>query len=71
MDKQETNYKECEGCGPSSVTCLLKPYYINQQGNKIECPCITCLIKGICIDPCDKIQDYYVFTTFKKIVYKV
>jgi len=61
--------KECEGCGPSSVTCILEPYYINKQGDKLECPCITCLIKGICIDPCDKIQDYYY--NIQKIVYEV
>jgi len=25
---------------------------INEQGNKIECPCQVCLVKGICYNAC-------------------
>jgi len=56
------NLKECRGCrgcrGYVNV-CLLEPHYIDDQGNKTECPCLTCLIKGICNKSCDKIQTYY------------
>jgi len=61
MSNQKTNYKnykECEGCGPSLITCPLKPHYIDNQGNKIICPCSICLVKGICVSSCDKIQEY-------------
>jgi len=65
MSEQETNLKEyeeecrgCKGCGPSSITCPLKPHFIDNQGNKIICPCSTCLIKMICVSSCDKIQEY-------------
>jgi len=69
MIKQETNLKEyeeecercegCRGCSDSNGSCVLNPYYTNKHGNKIECPCQTCLVKGICIKTCGKLQDYY------------
>jgi len=72
--RNETKYKECEGCrgcgsyhieGDARIL-ILRPYYINEQGNKIECPCQTCLIKGICKDPCDDVQVYYNFHNIAK-----
>jgi len=67
MSEQETNLKGCEGCrgcevfrgcSPSNY-CALEPYYINQQGNKIICPCSICLIKMICKKSCSNIQVYF------------
>jgi len=73
MGNQETNYKECEGCkgcSPPDVTtratCTLKPYYINIQDCKIECPCQTCLIKMVCKNPCDELQTYYYSYSYSK-----
>jgi len=51
-------YKECKGC-KSEGSCGLNPHFINNQGNKIECPCQICLIKGICVSSCDKVNIYY------------
>jgi len=63
MSNQETNYKECEGCEGCGIyttdhECMLKPYYIDKQGNKIVCPCSTCLIKMICNKPCINLTGY-------------
>jgi len=58
MSNQKTNYKECNGCKSNETECVLKPYYINNQGDKLECPCSTCLIKGICIKACNEFNTY-------------
>jgi len=52
-------YKECEGCGPTHLICILKPKYIDDQGNKIVCPCTTCLVKGICNKSCNDKKIYF------------
>jgi len=67
MGKQEIKFKECEGCkeyqeyqGEKIICWLtLEPYYFNKQGNKRVCPCSICLIKGVCVKSCKKIQLYY------------
>jgi len=64
VDKQEMyfkNHEECRGCKgcDSKGLCVLKSYYIDDLGNKIKCPCSTCLIKGICIKICDEVKGYY------------
>jgi len=61
-------YKECEGCDCEG-SCVLEPYYINEQGNKTECPCQTCLIKGICNKLCDNIITYH--HSFKSLEIKL
>jgi hypothetical protein len=51
-------FKGCEGCyynefrlANSDYKCFeLTKLYIN-------CPCKICLIKGMCIEPCDKISE--------------
>jgi len=58
MSNQETNHKECEGC-LDREECALEPYFIDHHDNKIECPCSTCLIKGICIKACDEFNKFY------------
>jgi len=58
MDRYKTNLRECEGC-KSKGSCGLKPYFIDNQGNKRVCPCQICLVKGICVSSCDKIKTYY------------
>jgi len=50
-------YKECEGCRTANK-CVAKPYYFNEQGNKIECPCQICLVKGVCHDSCYDFFEY-------------
>ena len=50
-------HKECEGCSylKKSYMCLLDdPRFLNESlkiGSFI-CPCIECLVKCVCIDPC-------------------
>lgn len=44
-----TNDEMCRGCSSfgtntSGLECHLKPIY-----NGKECPCLTCLVKGICM----------------------
>jgi len=52
-----TNEKECKGCY-IEFHCNLKAYYIDDQDNKVECPCQICLIKGICRDLCNNFIVY-------------
>jgi len=68
MSKQEIKYKECNGCKSYKGykgKCFLVPYYFNEQGNKLECPCSTCLVKGICEKPCDEFN-LYIDNTYNK-----
>lgn len=67
MIEDKAFYKECEGCNSSCDVELYKDSKIYYRICKIEypvqsptkqCPCITCLIKGICNDPC---ADYLEF----------
>jgi len=50
-------YKECKGCEIINK-CTIKPIYIYND-HKEKCPCIKCLVKGICGIPC-RIYDEYV-----------
>jgi len=54
--KNETDFRECKGCSTINK-CVTKPYYIDKQG-VCECPCQTCLVKGICGQPC---YYYYIY----------
>lgn len=53
-------HKECRGClahRSELMTCELRPFY-KKDDIKIYCPCLTCIIKGVCIVDCDRILDY-------------
>jgi len=65
MSNQETDLKGCEGCKSNERECALKPYFIDEQGNKIVCPCSICLIKMICKELCSDIQVYYIQVYFR------
>jgi len=44
----------CKGCKTYNINgqkCYYKIYY-----KSIDCPCSTCLIKGICDTPCEEFQ---------------
>jgi len=47
-------YEECKGCGVINK-CGLKPKY---KTIKEECPCINCLVKGICRESCKSFDKY-------------
>ena len=49
-------YKECSGCKVTN-TCDLKPRF-ESNGIIEECPCATCLVKGICSPICKRLNDY-------------
>lgn len=48
-----TNFEVCAGCRVIEE-CYLKPF--NKKND--TCPCSLCLIKGVCLDPCDKYVKY-------------
>jgi len=55
-------YEECKGCNgydSNNRLCFLEPYYTDKQGNRIICPCTTCLIKVVCNKLCYELQIYY------------
>jgi len=49
--------RECKGCR-INYRCVLEPHCINGLGNKEECPCQICLIKGICEKVCTAFLNY-------------
>jgi len=51
-------YKECEGCAVIN-TCALKPKYEYRDCTEV-CPCIKCLVKGICKKSCT-LYDLYMY----------
>jgi len=72
MSSQKTKLKvkECRGCSSRNY-CNLKPYYIDDQNNKLECPCVTCLVKGICRNLCNDLRVYSShFWAYYKIYYE-
>lgn len=60
---------ECEGCKTyndinSKGTC--NACNIPRLAGTVKCPCVDCLVKGICVKPCtefmiyaDRVQDYH------------
>ena len=49
---------ECRGCSAyygEKSRCIVK---LDPHINIYECPCRICLVKGVCIDPCQKFRDY-------------
>lgn len=45
--------EKCKGCKGSEYFCLM-PLKIED----VECPCYTCLVKGVCVDACQLYNDY-------------
>jgi len=46
------SHKECEGC-MMLKTCNMEPKY-----KTVECPCVSCLVKGICLICCEPYDGY-------------
>lgn len=63
MTKVEEKFKICEGCRTnikeglkgSRRVCLMSYPVLSETE---QCPCITCLIKGMCISGCDDFRSY-------------
>ena len=52
--------EECKGCRSSFKNqCIVSPYLTNEDNTIIKCPCMICLVKGICSFPCKEYNDYY------------
>ena len=51
-----TKYKECKGCTMVNI-CTMKPKDIC-EGDIIECPCATCIVKTMCNNPCNLYGKY-------------
>lgn len=50
--------RECEGCNTAvnGSQCMLSiiPHLSSTQ----QCPCLTCIVKPICIVTCDRFEEY-------------
>jgi hypothetical protein len=52
--------KDCIGCNQyfednhDDSPCDFNPHY-----KKEDCPCLKCVVKMICLDPCQKYDDYH------------
>jgi len=49
-------YEECKGC-VIVTNCNLEPRF-ESNGIIEECPCSTCLVKGICLPMCKRLERY-------------
>lgn len=58
------NKKDCFGCAScdNSEECcyLFYAYEIYKQITEFECPCINCIVKGVCDDGCDTFWNFWV-----------
>lgn len=55
-----SNHEECKGCKAylnEEVVCTMEPFYVI-KGKKIYCPCLTCIVKGMCMRGCDLSVNY-------------
>lgn len=51
----------CEGCEGCDLLCTDEDIeYVNEEGEKVCCPCMICIVKIMCIKDCD---DYGKFVT--------
>jgi hypothetical protein len=52
-----SNRDLCKGCLTyaqiEGVRCSLNPVYAERR-----CPCIDCLIKGVCMETCEKTENF-------------
>ena len=65
MTKDKDKFKVCEGCRTNSRyvetsqeirrVCLITYPVLSETE---QCPCITCLIKGMCLSGCDAYRSY-------------
>jgi hypothetical protein len=74
MTNEETrDFLKCIGCIEfikelQMCNSGLFPIFYNDTGKKFVCPCIRCLLKGICMTPCSLLSDYY--NSFHKKIYE-
>ena len=57
---EKTNHDECRGCLineliKESAECVFKT---NRKWDYYKCPCLMCLIKGMCEKSCDEYKQY-------------
>lgn len=48
--------KECKGCN-RAIDCYMMSWYKN-EGIKVYCPCIICILKCACTEDCNQIRDF-------------
>lgn len=51
--------QECEGCKQyryEMIGAIFCKFPLEKDGH--ECPCLTCLVKGMCDDWCQPFKDY-------------
>ncbi len=56
------NKTECQGCIELSSISLCGsriPSEFVYKGERMECPCRKCLVKGVCVDICNSFHFYY------------
>lgn len=54
--------EDCKGCYREiNVTCALLWLNTHQNADRRpkNCPCMICIVKGICIDPCDDRSEFW------------
>jgi len=48
----------CKGCRTCENNICLYPPKIKRNKKELFCPCLICLIKGMCTNACDKSIEY-------------
>jgi len=55
---EETIHEECRGCLANIPECV---FQFNYKYNHLECPCIECLVKGMCTKACSEYDEYSLY----------
>jgi hypothetical protein len=56
--KIKKNIKLCQGCDSlAGVYCTVRVQPL--INDNIQCPCTTCVVKGICKSPCPEYNNFY------------
>jgi len=60
MDKFKTPHEMCKGCMTYNIDNTPCPSIKNVHyiPDTLLCPCSTCILKVICVEPCEDFMDY-------------
>ena len=62
--EEEFDRLKCKGC--ASITNFMDCPYPPVKNGKL-CPCLTCLVKSMCSNPCDEFHKYKSWNKINKL----
>lgn len=49
---------DCKGCILKDKQCVTRAIFRDSNDKEYKCPCMICLVKMTCADPCEEFQQY-------------